>query len=130
MSTTTVRVRGAVFDGRARVLISSGVRTMADAVAQRALDMVQAQLDVVLQNPTGTYQGRLNVRGVNQYAYAVTDDNCVYGPWLEGTGSRNYPVTRFHGYSTFRIVTTNLARETPYVIDSVMSPIITEINTI
>lgn len=31
----------------------------------------------------------------------ITDSNVVYGPWLEGVGSRNR-TTRFKGYAMFR----------------------------
>ena len=34
----------------------------------------------------------------------------IYGPWLEGTGSRNYPVTRFKGYRNWRRVTQMLEK--------------------
>uniref|UniRef100_UPI00366DD9F3 hypothetical protein n=1 Tax=Paenibacillus chitinolyticus TaxID=79263 RepID=UPI00366DD9F3 len=30
--------------------------------------------------------------------HIVTDGGVVYGPWLAGVGSRNYPVTKFQGY--------------------------------
>jgi hypothetical protein len=32
----------------------------------------------------------------------------VYGPWLEGVGSRNFPVTRFRGYHAFRVAAQEL----------------------
>lgn len=104
----SVKVRGPVFDGRAFAMISSATRTAAHTVAEYAEELIQARLSEVLQHPTGAYQSRINVRAVNQYAYEVNDDNCIYGPWLEGTGSRNSPVTRFAGYSTFRRVTQEL----------------------
>jgi hypothetical protein len=34
----------------------------------------------------------------------------VYGPWLEGIGSRNAPVTRFRGYHAFRKASEALQR--------------------
>ena len=70
-------------------------------VARHAEDLVQQRLGRVLRHPTGYYQSRISVdRG--RGGYVVSDGGVVYGPWLEGTGSRNSPVTRFPGYSTFR----------------------------
>jgi len=104
----SVKVRGPIFDGRANIMISSACRRAAEVIATYAEDLVHATLQEVLQHPTGAYESRINVRAVNQYAYAVNDDNCIYGPWLEGVGSRNYPVTRFKGYGTFRKVSQEL----------------------
>jgi hypothetical protein len=28
----------------------------------------------------------------------ISDSRVVYGPWLAGVGSRNFPVTKFKGY--------------------------------
>lgn len=106
--TISVKTRGNVFNGKAELVISSRVQACAKSVAEYAEEQIHNRLGQVLQHPTGAYEDRINVRGVNQYAYAVNDDNCIYGPWLEGTGSRNSPVTRFRGYSTFRLVAQDL----------------------
>jgi hypothetical protein len=123
-----VKVIGKVFDGRAQLIVSSGVRAAAYTIEQYAEEKLQERFSQVLVNPTGTYQSRINVRGVNQYAYSVNDDDCVYGPWLEGTGSRNSPVTKFKGYSTFRIVAAELHGAAVELADTVMEPFVVEIN--
>ena len=49
---------------------------------------------------TGHY--RRNVHGkVENLVGRISDGGVVYGPWLEGTGSRNQ-TTRFKGYASFR----------------------------
>lgn len=76
-------------------------------VTRFAWQRVQANLRGGLQHPTGHYQGRVIIdRAAGDLV--VTDQGAVYGPWLEGTGSRNYPVTKFRGYASFR----RAARET------------------
>jgi hypothetical protein len=71
------------------------------AVARHGEDLVRQRLATVLRHPTGYYESRISVdRG--RGGYVVSDGGVVYGPWLEGTGSRNSPVTRFPGYATFR----------------------------
>ncbi|SCK20095.1 hypothetical protein YUYDRAFT_02082 [Streptomyces sp. ScaeMP-e48] len=72
-------------------------------VALHGEDLIQQRLRQVLRNPTGYFQSRIAVeRG--RGGHVITDGGVIYGHWLEGTGSRNYPVTRFRGYSTFRRV--------------------------
>jgi hypothetical protein len=83
--------RGPMFNGKT----AAALHTYADEV------MVQQRLAQVLQHPTGYYQSKITVERAGT-GYRVTDQGVVYGPWLEGTGSRNAPVTRFAGYQTFR----------------------------
>ena len=49
---------------------------------------------------TGNY--RRNINGfVKRMVGIITDGGVIYGPWLEGTSSRNQS-TRFKGYAMFR----------------------------
>lgn len=93
---------GPIRDGRFQRAANQYSDDMGYAVALHAEDLVQQRLRQVLRHPTGYYQSRVGVERGRGGAYVVTDGGVVYGPWLEGTGSRNYPVTRFRGYSTFR----------------------------
>jgi hypothetical protein len=51
----------------------------------------------------------------------VHDDGVIYGPWLEGTGSRNAPVTRFPGYGSFRRASQQLDREIGGIADRILT---------
>jgi hypothetical protein len=75
--------------------------------------MIRQRFRVVLQNPTGYYTSRLRV-DMTMTDSVITDGGVVYGPWLEGTGSRN-KTTRFKGYSTFRWVQQKLNRNGPSI---------------
>lgn len=77
-----------------------------DAIAEEGVRMVRARLGLVLQNPTGYYESRIAVDRRQTYR-GVWDQNVIYGPWLEGTGSRN-KTTKFKGYHTFRRVKQDL----------------------
>lgn len=101
MSTET----GPFFDGRAQAAIGAFCVESERDLAQDGRDMVLVELDTVLQNPTGYYESRVTAE-----ADRVTDGDVVYGPWLEGTGSRN-DETRFKGYFTFRRVGQRLQDE-------------------
>lgn len=94
---------GPIFNGTAEPIIKHGCTEAEKAVAHDAEDMVRQRLGHVLKHPTGRYMSRIHsvARGLG---HEVNDGHIVYGPWLEGVGSRNFPVTRFPGYATFRIV--------------------------
>lgn len=68
---------------------------------------VRETLGDVLQHPTGYYESRIETQPLAGDRDLVTDQNVVYGPWLEGIGSRNKD-TRFKGYHTFRLVSQSL----------------------
>jgi hypothetical protein len=72
----------------------------------------------------GLYESSIHTERATVDHLIITDTPVVYGPWLEGVGSRNFPATRFRGYHTFRKITRRLdvlaeevgyAELTPYV---------------
>jgi hypothetical protein len=98
----SVRKSGPVFDGRAVKALHDYIDHAEKQVAEAGVQMVQDHLHTVIRNPTGYYESHIRV-AERSHLTQVTDDNVVYGPWLEGTGSRNRS-TRFKGYATFRKV--------------------------
>jgi hypothetical protein len=84
-------------------------------ILQAAVEAGEQRLDEILRpRPAGVYLAvsgpegskgnyRRNVQGeVKSNLHAlITDGGCIYGPWLEGIGSRN-DTSRFKGYSSFR----------------------------
>lgn len=72
-----------------------------DAIADRAKAMWLANLNSSIRVNTGRYVSHINIRREAD-SWVVNDAGVVYGPWLEGTGSRNYPVTVFPGYFSAR----------------------------
>ncbi|WP_031514853.1 hypothetical protein [Streptomyces sp. NRRL F-5123] len=108
-----VTATGPLFDGRAQAAVARYVDDARDTLAARAEDMVLAELGRVLRHPTGYYESQIRTERVTPDTDRVSDGGVVYGPWLEGVGSRNSPVTRFAGYGHWRRVKTQLAREAP-----------------
>jgi hypothetical protein len=51
----------------------------------------------------------------------VTTENAMYGPWLEGVGSRNL-TTRFKGYWGFREATRILEAEADAIVEEAIVP--------
>lgn len=57
-------------------------------------------LSTSLRHPTGHYESQVTAEP-HGTTVVLSDSGVVYGPWLEGTGSRNR-TTHFKGYATFR----------------------------
>lgn len=112
---TRVKFVGPIFHAEiAQEIISQYIDRVLDRLAEVAVDDIQNRLDDVLVNPTGFYRSQIMSTNAVR-SRIITDSNVIYGPWLEGVGSRNAPVTRFKGYATFRYVTQGLkAKAGPY----------------
>jgi hypothetical protein len=92
---------GPMFDGRAQRALRDYQDQVDYRVATEAENLVLAHLGRSIKNRTPYYETRVGVERASRGGYEVTDHGVIYGPWLEGTGSRNYPVTRFRGYRAF-----------------------------
>lgn len=91
----------------------------ATTIGQQGVDDVKATLVRVLRNPTGFYESNIRMNAVAEDV-VVHDNGVIYGPWLEGVGSRNFPRTRFRGYHTFRAVERRLQSKAPEIADRVL----------
>ena len=89
-----VSTRGPIFDGRARRVANEYVNRFERDLAEEGLNILREEMHAVFRNPTGYYESRCKVEDGNK----ITDSRVVYGPWLAGIGSRNFPVTKFKGY--------------------------------
>jgi len=99
----TVILSGPVFDGRAAKASDDALEDWKRTLATVGASMVRSNLNMVLRRQTPYY--RLRVEAQPEHPdWKITDQGVIYGPWLEGTGSRNR-TTRFKGYATFRRTT-------------------------
>ena len=92
---------GPMFDGRAQRALREYQDQVDYAVANEAENMVLDRLAQRIRNSTPYYETRVGVERSSRGGYEVTDHGVRYGKWLEGTGSRNYPNSRFRGYRAF-----------------------------
>lgn len=93
--TTAIRAAVAAEGSRlARNALTASIRHHGDGKAERA---------ATTTSRTRTYEtGKYTMPVVVDLSETVvTTDLATYGPWLEGTGSRNL-TTRFKGYQSFR----------------------------
>ncbi len=105
-----VVVSGPLFDGLAEEAMNAYTEHLKGHLAQAVTDRIHARLGEVIKHPTGRYESQIHTEHQAD-DLVVTDQPIVYGPWLEGVGSRNSPVTRFPGYHTFRTVTRQIQPE-------------------
>jgi hypothetical protein len=91
-------VSGPIFHPERQV--AEMLRSIEHDLAQEAFRLVHSNLVTSLRHPTGYYQSRIRITQEPSHT-SVNDSSVVYGPWLEGVGSRNR-TTRFKGYFSFR----------------------------
>ena len=72
-------------------------------VADIAETRVRTHLSTHQRVQTGFNVSHVQTKNVSATQTDVVQTNAVYGPWIEGTGSRNR-TTRFKGYRTFRTI--------------------------
>jgi hypothetical protein len=113
-------VSGPLFDGRAQAELFSYVEAVKLKLAQEAVDRVQRRLtEVIRKQVTGRAVSEVMIHP-EMNDLVVTNDTVIYAWWLEGVGSRNFPVTRFKGYHTFRLVGDQLERDAEGIAEQVL----------
>lgn len=114
-----VKRNGPVFDGRAAAAAHQMAQAAEEELADVGKGIVLAELGRFLQHPTGYYESQIRTDRSGGDS-VVTDGGVVYGPWLAGTGSRNYPETRFRGYPHWRRATQRVDRQATRIAERVM----------
>jgi hypothetical protein len=107
----TVKLTGPMFDGRIDGLIDDMLADMMGVAAAQGYADVMLGLNEHIQHPTPYYETQINIAR-DGLDLVVNDRGVVYGPWLEGTSSRNR-TTRFKGYMSFRRAADELRRKLP-----------------
>lgn len=94
------RYNGPMFDARARRAFRDMRDELEEDAAEFALDHIQGTFHTHFRQPTGYYESNVRIKNSNE-VWDGGQAGPVYGPWLEGVGSRNN-TTRFKGYHAFR----------------------------
>lgn len=95
----TVTVSGPLFDGRAEAAVEDFCDDARTEVGEAGLDIWHSILGAQIRERTGMYESQMQVEDQG-FATVIHDGDWIYGPWLEGTGSMNAPVTIFPGYGS------------------------------
>lgn len=114
-----VRKHGPIFDGRAAAAAAAFANAAEDEVAEYGVNVVRQELQRFLKHPTGYYESQIQT-DKSSSGTRVTDGGVIYGPWLAGVGSRNYPVTRFKGYPHWRRARQRVDRQAKYVAEKIL----------
>jgi hypothetical protein len=98
----SVSYSGPVFDGSAEPMIERMIEEVRSTVADQAMVEWESNMESRIRHSGPVYQTFAHVKEdgdetlVND-GWGETNE-LPYGPWLEGVGSRNSPVTVFPGY--------------------------------
>lgn len=131
MTEVSFEFKGPVFDGRAEESARRLVNEVQSEVAKYTEDTWQAFMDASFRHNSGKYQSFVNIARRDQNL-VVNDgwpeSRLEYGPWLEGVGSRNSPVTRFPGYFSLRRAAVKVEGEVPEVVKPIVEKYVAEMN--
>lgn len=119
-----VQVQGALADGSAPGIIRQALQNSVQALIEMGDERLAAMArprpgGVYLSyaeggTSTGNYRRNMHSE-VRELTALISDSGVVYGPWLEGIGSRN-ATTRFKGYAMFRRTSEWLNEQAPKVV--------------
>ena len=140
---SNVRLSGPLFDGTAQRAAHRGTIAIRQELANEGARLAYAALTASIRHHgtgraergiTQTDRSRAYQTGhytmpviVGMDETIVTTDLATYGPWLEGTGSRNL-TTRFKGYHSFRMAGQALNGVAEEIGEDVIAPYVREMN--
>lgn len=113
-----IRMTGPWFDGRAERAMERACDDALDNVAAYAEERVLIGTSANFKTRTPYYETRITTDRVSDEESLIHDQGVIYGPWLEGVGSRNSPVTRFKGYRHWRAAKQAVAARGPQIADA------------
>jgi hypothetical protein len=137
-----VKLSGPLFDGRADAALKEGITAVRRQVAAQGEKLTRAAFSAAIRDNHGrflnsvTTVSRTTTFSAGGYTMTVTadlDEDIVttdlasYGPWLEGTGSRNQ-TTRFKGYHGFRIAGQELDGRARGIAEQALAPYTARMN--
>lgn len=88
-------------------------------VAGVGQSILHEHLHRLLRHPTGYYQSHIAIKRFAAAA-VIHDSRVIYGWWLAGVGSRNFPVTKFKGYKHWPLTHQELEAKTPTIANHVL----------
>ena len=110
--------------------VHAAVSELIDAVehdvAAAGLVEWSTNLDASLRNPTPYYETQLTLEPTAG-GWVAHDRGIVYGPWLEGVGSRNQ-TTRFKGYAAARRARQAIEKRIPQITAGALARAVRRLN--
>lgn len=112
-----ITFRGPLFDGRAERAIERACDDARDDIAAMAEERVLIGTSASFKTRTPYYETRVTTTRVTSEVSLVHDQGVVYGPWLEGVGTRNRARPGFPGYGHWRKAKDAVAARGPQIAD-------------
>jgi hypothetical protein len=97
-----VTFEGPLFDGRAARAMQAAADDAREDIAEFAEEHALSLMGANFRNPTGYYESNVQTSRVSADTSLVHDNGVIYGPWLEGVGTRNRARPGFPGYHHWR----------------------------
>jgi len=123
---TNVTITGPFFDERNADIRRQMEDEALNRVGGQGLADVMTNLETSIRHPTPYYETQITSER-NGDTQVVNDRGVIYGPWLEGTGSRN-ETTRFKGYASFRRAAQQLEGETGRILVPIVDRAVGRLN--
>lgn len=125
-----VKTSGPLFRGVPQRELPEALAAVQKEVAEYAEYQWQQNMNDSFQNPTGRYQSHVNI--LKREGDLVVNDGypgsgLLYGPWLEGVGSRN-KTTRFKGYFSLRRARNSVAQKVTAIAEPIVRKFIERAN--
>lgn len=122
-----VRLEGPTVKGHAKPIVDAMLAGATREVADYAKFQIMITEESTFKNPTGYYTSKTTLMPLSPYAYSVNDGGVIYGPWLEGVGSRNRPRPGFPGYHIYRKTKNSIAQKAKAIVDAWVSRTVKEL---
>lgn len=113
MSDVEIVMTGPLFDGRAAVALDEYADDLREYLAEYAEEHALNLMGLTFKHPSGYYESQVMTERASAEVSRVHDSGVVYGPWLEGVGTRNRPRPGFPGYEHWRKTKDALAARAP-----------------
>lgn len=116
-----IEAHGPLFSGVAPGVIRDGIHHATLAVGEFTADAVRDHYDGHHVRPSRPPYARSRIRITDRFPRVhIGDGGIVYGPWLEGVGSRN-ATTRFKGYRHYRETAARMRVEAIKIFEPIMT---------
>lgn len=102
MADVEITMTGPLFDGRVARELAAYSDEAREQIAEFGEEHVLNLMGMTFRNPTGYYESNVKTEQASADVSRVHDSGVVYGPWLEGVGTRNRPRPGFPGYEHWR----------------------------
>lgn len=120
MADVEVTVTGPLFDGRAAREFAAYADEAREDIAEFAEEHVLNLMGAAFRQPTGYYESNVMTERASADVSRVHDSGVVYGPWLEGVGTRNRERPGFPGYFHWRRTKALLALRAPVMAERLL----------